>query len=329
MKKTKISIALATYNGAQYLKEQLDSYLVQTLQPDELVVCDDCSNDDTLDVLEEFKQRAQFPVLIEKNKQNKGTVASFENAVSRCEGQYIFFSDHDDVWLPDKIEAMMIPFEKDKNTGLVFCNAEVVDENLNPIGCHFWESVWFDRKSRDRVLNGLAFSVFLNHIVVAGMSTAFRADLRTIALPMPDLSDGYDGWAALLVAAVSNVKMVDRCLVKYRVHGKNQVGVRILSFKEQFEIGIQQVQNETFPNLLNYRKEIVRRLTDPEIKAMYTVEDSLVEKVRESIRHLEKRINLPESKILKTFPVISEAVRGNYSKYSYGIKSIAQDLFLK
>ncbi len=324
-----ISIALATYNGAQYLEEQLNSYIDQTRKPDEIVVCDDCSTDGTLSVLKNFRKKAPFPVKINQNLTNKGTVASFANAVNGCSGDFIFFSDHDDVWLENKIEVMMRAFEGDPSVGLVFCDAEVVDENLNSLDCKFWESVWFDKSSQDKVRNGEAFSVFLNHIVVAGMSAAFRAEYRPLVLPMPDLSDGYDGWVALLIAAVANIALVDRCLVHYRVHGGNQVGVRTLSFWEQLRIGVQQLQNDTFPNLLNFRKEILKRLDDPKIRNTYKINESLVETVRESIGHLETRMKLHGNKLMRLVPVISETFKGNYFKYSYGIKSVAQDLFLK
>ena len=324
-----ISIALATYNGDRFLGEQLESYLKQTRLPDELVVCDDASSDGTMEILRDFRDKAPFPVHIKQNQSNRGTVASFADAISRCSGSYIFFSDHDDVWLPEKIDTIMSVFESDPDAGLVFCDAEVVDENLEPIGCCFWESVWFGKKSQAKVLNGKAFEVFLNHIIVAGMASAFRAEYNAIIFPMPDLSDGYDGWIALLIAAVSEIQVVNKQLVKYRVHGQNQVGIKTLSFKEQLKIGIQQIQNETFPNLLSYRKEILNRLTNPEVNSRYSIDESDINAVRKSIKHLELRMKLSKNKLMKAGQILSELMKGNYFRYSYGLKSVAQDLFLR
>ncbi len=329
MKQAKISIALATYNGVQYLNEQLNSYLKQSRMPDELVVCDDCSTDETLVILENFQRSAPFPVLIEQNTANKGCVASFANSISRCSGNYIFYSDQDDVWFPEKIETMMSTFEENPDTGLVFCNAEVVDNMLSPLGCTFWEAVWFDERERKKVENNQAFDIFLKHIVVAGMSAAFRADLLSIILPMPALQDGYDGWTALLASTISRITTVNQSLVKYRVHDNNQVGVHTLGFMEQLKIGKQQVRDNTFPNLLFLKKEALRRLSSAEIKEKYEIDDYFLKSLQKNIAHLSRRINLSRWLPLRLIPILHETLRWNYFKYSYGFKSIAQDLFLR
>ena len=93
-----LSIALATYNGAVYLKEQLESIAAQTRTPDELVISDDQSTDDTLRVIEEFAATAGFPVRLSVNEANLGIAKNFEKAISLCRGDLIFLSDQDDVW---------------------------------------------------------------------------------------------------------------------------------------------------------------------------------------------------------------------------------------
>src|SRR5262249_10160572 len=102
----KISIALCTYNGAKYLSSQLESYLAQTCLPDEVVVCDDCSQDETVTILNDFAIRAPFPVRILVNDQNLGSTKNFEKSISLCSGEIIFLSDQDDVWMPNKIERV-------------------------------------------------------------------------------------------------------------------------------------------------------------------------------------------------------------------------------
>src|SRR5262245_33463585 len=126
----KISIALCTYNGAKFLSSQLESYLVQTQMPDEVVVCDDRSNDQTVEILKAFAERAPFSVRVLVNDQNLGSTKNFEKAISLCSGEFIFLSDQDDIWNPDKIEKMTAPFENDPDVGLVFSDVELVDESL-------------------------------------------------------------------------------------------------------------------------------------------------------------------------------------------------------
>ena len=99
-----ISIAIATYNGARFLREQLDSLYTQTLLPDEIVVCDDASTDGTVDILKEYhdKYGLQFYV----NEHSLGCNRNFFKAISLCHGDYICICDQDDIWLPNKIETV-------------------------------------------------------------------------------------------------------------------------------------------------------------------------------------------------------------------------------
>ena len=99
----KISIALATFNGAKNLRSQLQSIASQTLLPAELVACDDGSTDDTIAILEDFRASAPFPVRMEKNAVNLGITENFLRAGSLCQTKYIAFCDQDDIWLDDKI----------------------------------------------------------------------------------------------------------------------------------------------------------------------------------------------------------------------------------
>src|SRR5437773_11189037 len=101
-----LSIALGTYNGAAYLKEQLESFAAQTRTPDELVISDDQSTDDTLRLIEEFVTTAAFPVRLSVNESNLGTAKNFEKAISLCRGDVIVLSDQDNVWHSDYLESV-------------------------------------------------------------------------------------------------------------------------------------------------------------------------------------------------------------------------------
>src|SRR5581483_5816839 len=99
----RISIAMATYNGGQFIREQLDSLSRQTFLPCELVVCDDGSTDHTLAIVETFAASAPFAVRIHRNKKRLGFGPNFLKAASLCDGEVIAFSDQDDVWLETKL----------------------------------------------------------------------------------------------------------------------------------------------------------------------------------------------------------------------------------
>src|SRR5580698_1985958 len=99
----KLSVALCTYNGERFLPEQLASIREQSRLPDELVICDDASADQSVAIATRFAERAPFPVRIEANSRNLGSTPNFARAIELCNGDAIVLSDQDDVWLPDKL----------------------------------------------------------------------------------------------------------------------------------------------------------------------------------------------------------------------------------
>jgi glycosyltransferase involved in cell wall biosynthesis len=129
----KISIALATYNGERFLQEQLDSLAAQTLRPCELVVGDDGSTDGTLEILERFAERVPFPVHIQRNPANLGFADNFLATAGRCSGDFIAFSDQDDVWLPRKLERHAIALSSEFRPEIVASQPVITDTNLKPI----------------------------------------------------------------------------------------------------------------------------------------------------------------------------------------------------
>ena len=100
----KISIAMCTYNGAEFLSAQLQSILTQSRPPDEIIICDDRSTDDTQSLLRKFAAESAIPINVHINDQNLGSVKNFERAICLCTGDVIALSDQDDVWRNDKLQ---------------------------------------------------------------------------------------------------------------------------------------------------------------------------------------------------------------------------------
>lgn len=192
-----ISVAMATYNGSRYLREQLDSLAEQTRLPDELVVCDDRSTDDTLQVLERFARSAPFPVRVTRNARNLGYRANFTRALELCEGELIFMSDQDDVWKPRKIELVAAVFGSPRAPLVVVNNQLLTDEALHPSGVTTLDAIRRDGK-RD-------------HEFVHGCCTAFRSSIKPLALQRPDIA-AHDDWVHLIG------RLLDRRLVLSEVH---------------------------------------------------------------------------------------------------------------
>lgn len=120
---TYISVALASYNGVKYIKEQLDSLRSQTLQPDEVIITDDCSTDGAYEFCEKYIQENNLTNWkVFKNEKNLGPGKNFRCAISKCSGEYIFTCDQDDIWLSDKIEAMINIMKAKPNIKLLVSN---------------------------------------------------------------------------------------------------------------------------------------------------------------------------------------------------------------
>lgn len=213
MKDTKtplISIALCTYNGERYLKEQIDSILAQTYKHTEIVVVDDCSSDNTIALLKEYTQKANLRYVI--NEKNQGFVKSFERAISLCEGEYILLSDQDDVWETHKIKTLLDALN---NHILVYSNAKLVDEYLAPLGKDLLDSHKINCFSGS---NNKAF-VFKN--CISGNTMMFRKELKDLCLPFPHAISFHDVWIAFVAATCGSIGYVNQTLILYRQHACN------------------------------------------------------------------------------------------------------------
>lgn len=203
----KISVAMATFNGAQYLQAQLDSLRSQTRQPDELVVCDDGSRDWTLEILENFRRQVAFPVRIYRNEVNLGYIRNFEKSLLLATGNIIFLCDQDDVWLDTKIERILKEFES-RTAALVIVNdAELVHEDLRGTGLTV---------AGQLVSAGLEVDQLL-----LGCCMAFRTELKPLLFPVPHQIHGHDGWINTLGRTLHCRQFVPEVLQLYRRHGKN------------------------------------------------------------------------------------------------------------
>ena len=207
----KVSVALCTYNGAEYLREQIESIFAQTVVPDEIIVTDDRSTDATAAILEEYAKTTSLRYVI--NDTQLGFVKNFEKAISLCSGEYIVLADQDDVWLPEKIEMLL---NKIEDNLLVYSDAELVDSKLIPLGKRLLNPA--KTKTIEGNGNNKAF-VFGN--CVSGNTMLFRKELADLALPIPADIPFHDAYLAFYASTCGAIQYVDKALVLYRQHGNN------------------------------------------------------------------------------------------------------------
>ncbi len=224
----KLSIAMATYNGEKFIKEQLDSILNQTRLPDEIVISDDASTDKTVEILMEYKEKYPKFIKLILNKENVGFVKNFERAIMNTTGDLVALSDQDDVWLPTKLEKECKVLEENQDVGMVFCDLKVVDEKLNTIYNSFWKDKFWKNKSWNMkgTLKGTSFfqKIFIEGNRVTGCTITIRKEILGKTLPFNDGIQFHDYWIALVASTLSDVFAIDETLILYRQHGKNQIG---------------------------------------------------------------------------------------------------------
>jgi glycosyltransferase involved in cell wall biosynthesis len=322
-----ISIAMATYNGALYLPEQLASIAAQTRPPDELIVCDDCSTDSTAAIVDEFARRAPMPVKFQVNERNLGSTRNFERAIACCTGDVIAMCDQDDVWRNDKLQLIEDAFSRAPAAGLVFSDAEIVDENLNSLGRRMWAERGLTRDKRKLFEVGRSLDVLITGWTVTGATMAFRSRYKNLILPIPDeIPMIHDGWIALAIAAVADTILMAEPLIKYRQHGGQQVGAPLIEQKrlgplQAIDAGLRRTTSyaDSLLTLTTLRERLTAHRDSYDCRAGLSI-------IENYARHLNARSNLRSDRLGRLPTIFREVIGLRYHRYSKGFRSAVKDL---
>lgn len=204
----KVSVALAYYDGAEYIKEQLTSILSQLEEQDEVILSVDRALDGSMDMLREWEQKDKR-IFITKGP-GKGVIQNFEHAILMCSGDIIFLSDQDDVWLPGKVKRVKRAFH-DKAVMAVLHDAKIVNENLEETEPSFF------------ALRGSATGFFKNlwKNSYVGCCMAFRKEIVSDILPFPASIYMHDYWIGATAECLGKVELIEEPLILYRRHSNN------------------------------------------------------------------------------------------------------------
>lgn len=219
-KQSLVSIAMASYNGAKYITEQLESILNQTYKNIEIVIVDDCSKDNTVEVIEEL-QATYSHIKLFVNAENLGVTGTFEKAISLATGDFIAISDQDDIWELNKIEILMNEIGA---FDAVYSNSLLVDAKGNSLN-----------KSFTTIMNMKTYNSgapFLLSNSVPGHTILMKRNFVQKILPFPK-NILFDLWIGFCAAGNNGIKFVDKTLVKYRQHETNTIGTRDSKNKKQ------------------------------------------------------------------------------------------------
>jgi glycosyltransferase involved in cell wall biosynthesis len=201
----KISVAIATFNGEKYIKNQITSILNQLDENAEIIVSDDGSTDKTIEILHSFNDAR---VKVFSNSKKKGPIFNFENALKKTSGDIIFLSDQDDVWLPGKVNTTRKYLTE---YDLVVSDCKIVDDDL----CVLYDSMYAIHNSGKGVYKNLVANTYL------GCCMAFNKKLLELALPFPKRIPMHDIWLGFIADIFFSPIFIPDKLVMYRRHEKN------------------------------------------------------------------------------------------------------------
>ena len=303
---------MCTYNGAAFLAEQLESIAKQRLPPDELIVCDDGSIDNSVAIVQEFSMASPFPVHIRTNATNLGYAKNFEQAISLCSGEIVALSDQDDAWDPDRLWAGAGLLRDRPEIGLVCSDADIVDRDLGPLGIRMKELLGFGHADQALVAKGEAPRVLVRRNFVMGATVAFRSSFIPDIAPIPE-SWVHDGWIGLVVALRAQVAFIDEPLVHYRQHGGNQVGA-----PTRRRLG--DLLSGAMPPRATLRNEAEKWRVARERAGMANSSDLRL--LLEKERHARKRAMLPNPRLARVPHVLGELMSCGYHRYSAGSGSV-------
>jgi GT2 family glycosyltransferase len=222
-----VEILLATYQGARFLEEQLDSVLAQTHRRWTLVARDDGSTDDTPAILRRHAARHPGRIrVLPADGRRLGAMGNFSALLDSSTAQHVMLCDQDDVWLPEKIEVTLGRMRASEQAHgaarpvLVHTDLRVVDEALRPIA----DSMWRFQQTDPGRLSTLPRALLQNF--VTGCTTMVNRALLAVALPVPSDARMHDWWLTLAALEFGVIESVPAATILYRQHGKNERGAR-------------------------------------------------------------------------------------------------------
>lgn len=220
-----ISIAMTTYNGAQFVQAQLRSILEQTRQPDEIIICDDGSRDDTVNIIRHVMETSGTDrIRLVENEENLGYIRNFYKAISLTKGDYIFLADQDDIWHREKLEKSLAIMER-TGAAAICTRSRLIDRNGQEMdGNAFIVSVLLTRLKEE--LGPVRFFDLVIENVAQGCTYCFTKEVRAKYLALNSRQLIHDYQIMFIASLVGKVYACAEPMIDYRIHGSNSAGLQ-------------------------------------------------------------------------------------------------------
>jgi glycosyltransferase involved in cell wall biosynthesis len=288
----KVSVALCTYNGEEYLTEQLDSILAQTVSVSEIVICDDGSTDKTLEILSEYQNNNPEIFKVFKNETNLGFIKNFEKAIKLCTNEIIVISDQDDIWEKDKVEQTIYFFEKNPQFDGVFHDLKLIDDNKTFPSYLNWKNISHENIFQEIKNNELFAALVKKGSFILGCALSIKKEaLRKYE--MENFPIAHDYYIVQKLSSKNKLGFIPKSLSAYRLHPNQVYGLRYKSDKkEENSTGSQKYFKEyvwIYLEILKRHKEINPKEDEKETET-YSVFIKNRDNYLKSLGFLKKKI---------------------------------------
>lgn len=321
MSRPTVSIALCTFNGELFIREQLTSLARQTRPPDEIMVGDDGSSDATCEIVEAVAREFSLSCDLVRNPVRLGYSANFDQTASRCSGDFVFFCDQDDVWWPEKIERHLAEFERAPDTLMVASDSANTDAHLVPTGTSHLRNQRFNRGHARRLARD-PFRVHVGLRAVPGHAISVRREVVATALPTPE-HWSYDTWIALWASACGPVVVLCEPLTWHRKHNRQTSGSPTFDLRRLALAPATPSGHEFDGELGRFRNARARIL-----ERVDTVREapSKLRLIDEKICFLEARNAMRARPSRRFASILRQLLAGRYFRVGTGWLALARDL---
>ena len=322
-----VSVAMATYNGERFIREQLESIGQQTRLPTQIVISDDGSVDQTLAVIaqvltKDYLASRGMTLVLLRDQENLGTANNFRRAIEACTGDVIALTDQDDVWEAGKLDTLVALLESDHDILLVHSDARLIDASGRALPMTLAKGLGISPWEQGHLTSRHSLGALIKRNLVAGATAVFRRELAELAY-RKDTQDLHDTRLALVASLLDGLRYVPQELIEYRQHDSNQIGGKPLGLLDSV-VAVMKSWVELSATLTIRTGELRSLLEDlgdqvPEGNQVIA---------RERIAHNEWRAGLPHTRILRVWAVLGGVVRGRYRRFGRAPHDVIRDLVM-
>ena len=312
-----LSVALCTYQGAAYIAEQLQSMLDQTVLPDEIVIRDDGSQDDTLAICRAIAQTSPVPITILPPGERLGVAGNFFACARACHMDWLLFADQDDRWLPERVALFKAAITEHPAAKAIQSDGLIADAQMNPTGQTLWRSYFLPPREQALVQAGRGEVVLARHVFVTGAALAVRRDWL-LTVPVPAAQFYHDEWIGWFTGP--DLRLLPAATFLYRQHESQQTGLQT-TWRARWQ--------HLLDSQLHARTLLERDLARFPRLAAALLESGLpdrAELVTPKTRFVQRRLSFSRFLPIRMIQILASILTGDYTRFAIARRSIIKDL---